>query len=118
MYETIRGVRVLAVNNMQQVKVTKLGMKNYYEFLFIQKQLHIYISSWTEHLFVKILGYKKYMYLSESTNQCKFSGKRCCYITVDSAVAASQNGFCSYKLSIHKKPIPCRLGQKITFLVI
>ncbi len=27
---------------------------------------------------------------------------RCCYITVDSAMAASQNGFCSYKLSIHK----------------
>ena len=26
-----------------------------------------------------------------------------CYITVDSAMAASQNGFCSYKLSIHKK---------------
>jgi hypothetical protein len=28
---------------------------------------------------------------------------RCFYITVDSAMAASQNGFCSYKLSIHKK---------------
>jgi hypothetical protein len=28
---------------------------------------------------------------------------RCCYITVDSAMAASQNGFCSYMLSIHKK---------------
>ncbi len=27
----------------------------------------------------------------------------CCYITVDSAMAASQNGFCSYKFSIHKK---------------
>jgi hypothetical protein len=27
----------------------------------------------------------------------------CCYIMVDSAMAASQNGFCSYKLSIHKK---------------
>ncbi len=27
----------------------------------------------------------------------------CCYTTVDSAMAASQNGFCSYKLSIHKK---------------
>ncbi len=27
----------------------------------------------------------------------------CCYIAVDSAMAASQNGFCSYKLSIHKK---------------
>ncbi len=27
----------------------------------------------------------------------------CCYITVDSAMAASQNGFCSYKLSFHKK---------------
>jgi hypothetical protein len=25
------------------------------------------------------------------------------YITVDSPMAASQNGFCSYKLSIHKK---------------
>jgi hypothetical protein len=30
--------------------------------------------------------------------------KWCCYITVDSAMAASQNGFCSYKFSsIHKK---------------
>ncbi len=28
---------------------------------------------------------------------------QCCYITVDSAMAASQNGFCSYKFSIHKK---------------
>ncbi len=28
---------------------------------------------------------------------------RCCYITVDSAMGASQNGFCSYKLSSHKK---------------
>jgi hypothetical protein len=27
----------------------------------------------------------------------------CCYITVDSAMVASQNGFWSYKLSIHKK---------------
>ncbi len=27
----------------------------------------------------------------------------CCYIPVDSAMAASQNGFCSYKLSSHKK---------------
>ena len=27
----------------------------------------------------------------------------CCYITVDSAMVASQNGFCSYNLSIHKK---------------
>ncbi len=25
------------------------------------------------------------------------------YITMDSAMAASQNGFCSYKLAIHKK---------------
>jgi hypothetical protein len=28
---------------------------------------------------------------------------RCCYITVDSAMAASQNRFCSYKLSFRKK---------------
>jgi hypothetical protein len=28
---------------------------------------------------------------------------RCCYITVDSTMAASQNGFCSHKLHIHKK---------------
>jgi hypothetical protein len=28
---------------------------------------------------------------------------RYCYITVDSAMAASQIGFCSFKLSIHKK---------------
>jgi hypothetical protein len=27
---------------------------------------------------------------------------RCCYRTVDSAMAASQNGFCSHKLAIHK----------------
>ncbi len=27
----------------------------------------------------------------------------CCYIMVDSAMAASQNGFCSYKVSIHMK---------------
>ncbi len=34
--------------------------------------------------------------------------KWCCYITVDSAMAASQNGFCSYNLFI-RKPILCRL---------
>ncbi len=28
---------------------------------------------------------------------------QCCYKTVDSAMAASQNGFCSYRLSIHSK---------------
>jgi hypothetical protein len=55
MYEKIRGVRVLALNNMLKVKVPKLDMKNDYEFICIQKQL---LSSWTEHLFVKILGYK------------------------------------------------------------
>ena len=35
----------------------------------------------------------------------KLHGKqiRCCYITVDSRMAASKNKFCSYKLSIHKK---------------
>jgi hypothetical protein len=26
-----------------------------------------------------------------------------CYTKVDSVLAASQNGFCSYKLSLHKK---------------
>ncbi len=29
--------------------------------------------------------------------------RECCYITGDSAMAASQNGFCSYKLSIPTK---------------
>ncbi len=29
--------------------------------------------------------------------------ERCCYITVDSAMASSQNGFCPYKLSIHRE---------------
>ncbi len=28
---------------------------------------------------------------------------RCCHMTVDFAMAESQNGFCSYKVSIHKK---------------
>jgi len=36
----------------------------------------------------------------------------CCYITVDSAMAASQNGFCSYKLSIHKKTIIMQILTK------
>jgi hypothetical protein len=31
------------------------------------------------------------------------SCQRSCCITVDSAMAASQNGFCSYKLTIYKK---------------
>jgi hypothetical protein len=37
----------------------------------------------------------------------------CCYITVDSAMAASQNGFCSYKLSIHKKTNIMQIMKKI-----
>ncbi len=47
---------------------------------------------------------------SQRVNQLAFSSlpsemviMGCCYVTVDSAMAASQNGFCSYKLSIHKK---------------
>jgi hypothetical protein len=44
--------------------------------------------------------------------------KRCCYITVDSAMAASQNGFCSYKLSIHKKTKIMQIMTKnITFFI-
>jgi hypothetical protein len=48
------------------------------------------------------------------------SGKeRCCYIMVDSAMVASQNGFCSYKLSYHKKTNIMRIMTKnITFLLI
>ncbi len=43
---------------------------------------------------------------------------RCCYITVDSAMAASQNGFCSYKLSIHKKTnITQIMTKKIKFYI-
>jgi hypothetical protein len=30
--------------------------------------------------------------------------KRCCYVTVDFATAASQNGLSIYKLSLHRKP--------------
>jgi hypothetical protein len=37
----------------------------------------------------------------------------CCYITVDSAMAASQNGFCSYKISIHKKTYIMQIMTKI-----
>jgi hypothetical protein len=37
---------------------------------------------------------------------------RCCYITLDSAMAASQNGFCSYKLSIHKKTNIIQISTK------
>jgi hypothetical protein len=29
--------------------------------------------------------------------------KRCCYLTGDPAIAASQNGFCSHELSLHSK---------------
>jgi hypothetical protein len=43
----------------------------------------------------------------------------CYYITVDSAKAASQNGFCSYKLSIHKKTNIMQIMIKILhFLLI
>jgi hypothetical protein len=44
--------------------------------------------------------------------------KWCCYITVDSAMAASQNGFCSYRLSIHKKTNIMQIMTKnITFFI-
>ncbi len=45
-------------------------------------------------------------------NLCKHYQERCCYITVESAVAASQNGFCSYKLSIRKKTNPMQIMSK------
>ncbi len=51
-------------------------------------------------------NYYRYLNLRKSYQE------RCCYITVESAMAASQNGFCSCKLSIRKKPIQCRLCQK------
>ncbi len=38
--------------------------------------------------------------------------KWCCYITVDSAMAASKNGFCSYNLSFHKKTIIMQIMTK------
>ncbi len=41
----------------------------------------------------------------------------CCYITVDSAMAASRKGFCSYKLSIHKKNNIMQIMTKITFVI-
>ncbi len=42
----------------------------------------------------------------------------CCYITVDSAMVASQNGFCSCKLSIKKKTnIMQIMTKKITFYI-
>ncbi len=42
----------------------------------------------------------------------------CCYITVDSAMAASQNGFCSYKLSFLKKTnIMQIMTKKITIFI-
>jgi hypothetical protein len=45
--------------------------------------------------------------------------KWCCYIMVDSAMAASQNGFCSYKFSIHKKTNIMQIKTKyITFFYI
>ncbi len=41
-----------------------------------------------------------------------------CYITVDSAMAPSQNGFCSFKLSIHKKTnIMKIMTKKITIFI-
>jgi hypothetical protein len=41
----------------------------------------------------------------------------CCYITVDSAMVPSQNGFCSYKIFIHKKTDLMQIMTKnITFL--
>jgi hypothetical protein len=39
--------------------------------------------------------------------------QRFCYITVGSAMAASQNGFCSYKLSIHKNTNIMQIMTKI-----
>jgi hypothetical protein len=38
-------------------------------------------------------------------------------LTVDSATAASQNGFCSYKLSIHKKTNIMQIMTKNNFLL-
>jgi hypothetical protein len=43
---------------------------------------------------------------------------RYCYITVDSAMAETQNGFCSYKLSIQKKTNIMQIMTKnITFFI-
>ncbi len=42
----------------------------------------------------------------------------CCYITVDSAMAPSQNGFCSYKISIHKKTNIIQIMTKNIIILI
>ncbi len=44
--------------------------------------------------------------------------RRCCYNEVDSAMAASQNGFCSYKLSIHKKTNIMQIMTKFYYLYL
>ncbi len=43
----------------------------------------------------------------------------CCYITVDSAMAASRNRFCSCKLSLHEKTFIIRnMTNNIKFLLL
>jgi hypothetical protein len=44
--------------------------------------------------------------------------KRYCYITVDSAMVASQNRFCPYKLSIHKKTNIMKIMAKYYIFLI
>ncbi len=46
-------------------------------------------------------------------NPCIMMMFWCCPIPVDSAMVASQNGFCSYKLSIHKKTNIMEIMTKI-----
>ena len=88
--------------------------QTYIAINFCLTGMHIIITITVQHLFIlsSCIYWKSLFLLFILFN-------RCCYIKVDSAMVASQNGFCSYKLSIHKKTnIMQVMIKNITFFLL
>jgi hypothetical protein len=61
---------------------------------------------------IQLYGHVQQAHMTEYA-EVQYTPERCCYITVDSAMAASQNGLCTYKLSIHTKTKIMQIMTKI-----
>jgi hypothetical protein len=85
---------VCNASRLQYVSCDQYDKKTKYSNIF-HSDIRLY-STCTLYIHVSVLLVLIY---SQYFNLLKW----CCYITVDSAMAASQNGFCSYNLSFNKK---------------
>ncbi len=60
-----------------------------------------------------MVSWRTFRNIPHVRNSLIWKDLRCCYVTVESAMAASQNGFCSSKLSIQKNINIMQIMRKI-----